>query len=353
MLENGCLNIIFSVLLTQLKTTLFMKQLFFNLRFLMYVGVSVLVLASCRNNDDEVTPTPEPTIAEIAAGNPDFSLLVAAAAKVSNETSVNVLNLLSDPNQRLTVFAPNNAAFAAAGFANVAAIQAASAETLLAVLSYHVLTSVVPASAVPAGPNAAVPTFDGVRQVFATRNSAGVFINGIRVTTADINASNGVIHVVERVLLPPAGNIVEVAQGNPDFSLLVAAVLRASQGTTDVAAVLSGTNPFTVFAPTNAAFQAAGFADVAAINAADPNTLAGILTYHVVNGRVFSSDLSNGATPATLAGATVTINLQGNSARVTGQGNGGEASNITATNIMATNGVVHVIDRVLLPPAAN
>jgi len=148
-------------------------------------------------------------------------------------------------------------------------------------------------------------------------------------------------------LLPATGTIVQTAIANPNLSLLVAAVLRASQGTTNVAAVLSSAGPFTVFAPTNQAFINAGFADTSAINAADPNTLTSILTYHVIAGRIFSSDLVNGETPATVNGETVTILLT-NGPQVKGQSNS-TPSNIIATDILTTNGVVHVIDQVLLP----
>jgi uncharacterized surface protein with fasciclin (FAS1) repeats len=102
-----------------------------------------------------------------------------------------------------------------------------------------------------------------------------------------------------------------------------------------------------VFAPTNAAFRAAGFATVNDINNADPATLTSILTYHVIAGRIFSSDLTQGAQPTTLNTGKLTISLTGG-ATVKGNSNT-VASNIIATNIMATNGVVHVIDRVLLP----
>ena len=138
-----------------------------------------------------------------------------------------------------------------------------------------------------------------------------------------------------------------MAQADTSLSYLVAAVLRASQGSTNVAQVLSGNGPFTVFAPTNNAFRAAGFATIASIQMADPNTLASILTYHVIGARVFSSDLSNGEMAPTLNGENVTIGLM-SGATVKGMKNT-TPSNIIATNIVATNGVIHVIDQVLLP----
>ena len=142
--------------------------------------------------------------------------------------------------------------------------------------------------------------------------------------------------------MPPTGNIVETAQGNPNFTYLVAAVVRAN-----LAATLSGAGPFTVFAPTNQAFIAAGFPTIASIQAADPAVLTGILTYHVVGARVFSSDLTEGLKPTTVNGGTVTITLTGG-AKVKGNKNQ-TASSVTQANLVTTNGVIHVIDQVLLP----
>lgn len=308
-------------------------------RLLASLLLTSLLMAGCDKDDDPV-PTPSPkTIAEIVSGDTSFSFLLAAAVKAGLDGAL-------AGTSPLTVFAPTNNAFRAAGYATAASVSAEDASTLSSILLYHILDGTVEASDVPAGPNASVTTKGGLA-VYATSNSSGVFINGIQVTEADITASNGVIHVIGSVLIPPSGNIVETAVATPDFSYLVAAVLRASTGTTDVAAALSGPGPLTVFAPTNQAFINAGFTTIDDVNNADPDELAAILTYHVIAARVFSSDLTNGLQPATLNGGTVTINL-GTGATVTGAGNA-TASNITATNIVATNGVIHVIDQVLLP----
>jgi uncharacterized surface protein with fasciclin (FAS1) repeats len=161
-------------------------------------------------------------------------------------------------------------------------------------LLYLTLSGLVKAANVPAGPDAAVPTAGG-DSVYVTNNSKGVYINGIKVVTPDVASSNGVIHVIGRVLLPPSGNIVQVAQSGTSLSYLVGVVLRASQGNSNVAQVLSGNGPYTVFAPVDDAFRAAGFSTINDINSTEPNTLASILTYHVIGGRIFSSDLTNGA----------------------------------------------------------
>jgi uncharacterized surface protein with fasciclin (FAS1) repeats len=305
------------------------------LRSLMAVlSLSLLVftVSSC-DKDDDAPPAPS-TITDQVVASPDLTLLESAVLRA------NLATTLSSPGP-YTVFAPTDAAFAATGItaANISALTPAQLQTLLL---YHTIPAEIFAANVPAGPNAKVVTAGG-DSIFVTRNTSGVYINGINVTTADVDASNGVIHLISRVLQPPTGNIVEVAQANPSFTYLVAAVIRAN-----LASVLSGPGIYTVFAPTNNAFIAAGFPTIASIEAADPALLAGILTYHVVPGRVFANDLTNGATPATVNGKTVTVGVTGSGATVKGITNT-TASNIIGVNVMARNGVVHVIDQVLLP----
>ena len=311
----------------------------FSSRLLPLLAVSLMLLftsASCKKKNDDMPQTG--TITTIVSNTPNFSILKAAVIKAGLAATL-------DGKGPFTVFAPTNDAFKASGI-TLATVNSLSAEALKEILLYHTVGAKVVAADVPAGPNANVATVGG-KDIFLTKNSNGVFVNGVSVVAADIMATNGVIHAVSKVLMPPAGNIVEAAQANPNFSYLVAAVLRASQGGTNVAAVLSGNGPFTVFAPTNEAFKAAGFATIADINNADPNTLTSILTYHVVSGRVFSSDLTNGAQPATVNGGKVTIGLT-NGATVKGNANT-TPSKITATDMVTTNGIIHVIDQVLLP----
>jgi uncharacterized surface protein with fasciclin (FAS1) repeats len=189
--------------------------------------------------------------------------------------------------------------------------------------------------------------------VFITKNSAGVFVNGIKVNTADITADNGVIHTIGRVLIPAAGNIVETAVAS-GLDSLVKAVTRAttaSGGDPSLATTL-GTARLTVFAPTNAAFtQLLAALSLTKIDDIPVSTLLAVLRYHAVGGRAFSSDLSN-SNLTMLAGGNTVINLTNGIngvPTITGNGNGGDKSNIIATNIVCRNGVVHLIDRVLIP----
>jgi uncharacterized surface protein with fasciclin (FAS1) repeats len=299
-----------------------------------------LFAGSCRKSSPGFGQ--EKTIYQTISWDPQFSYLTAAVNKAG---LVDALNVWGKTN--LTLFAPTNDAFIAAGFKSLSDLAAVPDSTLKAVLLYHVLNGETKAAAIPQAANTPVNTLNG-QPVFITRTSDNkVFVNGVSVTKADIDCKNGVIHVINRVLFPAVGTIVQTAISNKNLSLLVAAVLRASQGSTNVAGVLSSAGPFTVFAPTNQAFINAGFADAAAINAAAPNTLASILTYHVLSGRVFSSDLSEGLKPTTLNGEKLTITLT-NGPKVKGNSNT-TASKIIATDIVSTNGVVHVIDQVLLP----
>lgn len=303
------------------------------------VSFALFTLASCSDDDDEM-PDPEgpASITAIVVDNPDFSMLKTAVVKAG-------LTETLDGEGTFTVFAPDNDAFMAAGLSG-SDIESLSPETLKSILLYHTLGSKVNAADVPAGPNASVETLNG-NSIYVTSNSDGVFVNGIMVKQADVEASNGVIHVISNVFMPPVGNIVETAQANEDLSFLVAAVVRASEGGTNVAALLSGTDAYTVFAPTNQAFQDAGFQTVQDIQNANPDDLTAILTYHVVEGRAFSSDLTDDQQVMMLNAENTTINLDG-APTIMGAGNT-ESSNIVKTNIVATNGVVHVIDRVLLP----
>lgn len=263
----------------------------------------------------------------------NFQLLSFAIARAG------LTNELNDPNFAYTLFAPTDEAFAAIGLDSRAAINGVPVETLRGILLYHVLASKVLAAQVPS--TSTELTMLSNQKAYIESSAAGVFINGVQVVSADISSKSGVIHAVNRVLLPPAGNIVDVVAGDDRFTFLVAAVLKA-----DLAGALSGAGPLTVFAPTNEAFIAAGFTTIEAVEAATAEELIPILTYHVVGGRAFSSDLSDGQVLEMLSGLTTTISLSGG-AQI--DGNKSDPSNIIQTDIMATNGVVHVIDGVLLP----
>jgi uncharacterized surface protein with fasciclin (FAS1) repeats len=166
-----------------------------------------------------------------------------------------------------------------------------------------------------------------------------------------------VVHVIDDVLVPPTQSITEivVAAANADtdaqFTLLLAALQNADDTDGDLVNLLDTEGgPYTVFAPTDQAFTDAGFAEVADIEAADPATLRAILLYHVLPSAVLSTDLTAGSV-ATVGGGEITINL-GDTVTITDVDSGGAGSSdatVIDTNILATNGVIHVINQVLLP----
>lgn len=315
-----------------------MKKVSFFSRYakLAMMGLLAGLFVACKDDEEEVAPM---TVTDIVLANNDFTILRAAVQHAGLADALKA--------GTLTVFAPNDAAFNASGFANAAAVTSLPAATVKAILEYHVLGSTVLSTDIATASNQAVPTLNG-QTAYITKNAAGVSVNGSTVVAADVNADNGVIHVINRVLLPPSQNLLQIAQGNPDFSYLVAAAVRAAEANpTVVAALTSDASAFTVFAPTNQAFIAAGFPTAASLTAADPAVLASIILYHVVPGRVFSTNLATGNVTAAASGVLKVDVSDG--VKITGNGNGTTASNVVSANILATNGVVHVIDRVLLP----
>lgn len=307
-------------------------------------GSFLFLLTACR--DDDGGGAQSNTVTDLVVNTDDFSTLEAAVLKANLQTTLSGAG-------PYTVFAPDNAAFTASGVTS-GVLNSLTADQTSRILLYHTLPASVPASAVPAGPNAKVTTASG-DSVFVTRNASGVYINGVRVTQADIGASNGIVHRIGRVLMPPVGNVVQTAQvPGSGLDSLVKAITRAATATGGDPALLTAlsNNTLTVFAPTNAAFtQLLGALSLTDINQIPVATLLSVLRYHVVAGRAFSSDLSNGSLTM-LAGNSATVNLTngtGGGPTITGTGNGTNRSNITVANIVARNGVVHLIDRVLLP----
>jgi uncharacterized surface protein with fasciclin (FAS1) repeats len=298
------------------------------------VAGTVAAVAACSSSDDP----PPLNIVETAQSDPRFSILVEAVV------AADLVGTLSGPGP-FTVFAPTNDAFAAL-LAELGATKDqlfADKALLTTVLTYHVLAGRVAKSDVPAGKP--ITTVQGDIFKIDAVGADLVVTDGrnrtAKIVAADIDASNGVIHAIDRVILPPNRNIVETAVDSPAFSILVEAVVAA-----DLVDALSGPGPFTVFAPTDAAF-AALLAELGVTKDqlfADKALLTQVLTYHVVSGRVLKAEVPVGAPIATLQGQTFSIDA---SLAITDQN--ARSAGIVATDVLATNGVIHVIDRVLLP----
>ena len=267
-------------------------------------GAAALALAGCGGGDDPVVETPAtPNLVALAQSDPRFTTLVSAVVKAGLATALSGSDVL-------TVFAPTNDAFDAAatalGLADGPALVAALPSTELAkVLLYHVVAGLNLSTALSTGNANTLYTYASAAASLAIEVASGVKITDellttANVTTADLRASNGVIHVIDKVLVPPGVfNVVQMAQLNPNFSTLVGAVVSAGLvgDLSDAAATL------TVFAPTNDAFAAIA-GTVATLSTQDLTT---VLAYHVLGSVVESSGIPFGTPVNTLANQAITI----------------------------------------------
>ena len=317
-----------------------MKKRFYAYAIPTFIAAFLVIFSSCNKDDDDI-----PTISGLVS---DRSLLTTLNTAVIKGGLAAKLN----GTEQLTLLAPTNDAFAAAGI-TATVLESLSSNDVANILYYHVIPSKILAADMPAGPNAKVLTFNG-DSVFVTRNTNGVFVNGLKVAEADIIASNGVVHTLNTgVLMPAPGNILATAAANGLDSMVKALDVAATGAGGDPTIATSIANDLlTIFVPTNAAFTALltelGLTDINQIPIA---TLIATLKFHAIEGRTFSSDLTNGNLTMVSGGIT-TITLPAGTSTVTtisGLGNGTNTAKITKANIVCRNGVIHVIDKILIP----
>ena len=252
---------------------------------------------------------------------------------VAGVIQAELLETLQGPGP-FTIFAPTDQAFADAGIDLGALDNPAGKQTLSDILLYHVVSGEVPSSNVTECMTATAAN----GQTLSFTVSDGVMVNGANVTVPDVATSNGVIHVIDKVLTPTdtPNDIPRTAQCTGIHDSLVSAVVQA-----ELLETLQGTGPFTLFAPTDQAFADAGI-DLASLdNPAGKETLADILLYHVVSGNVPSTALSDCMTAPAVNGQTLSFNL--------GSGVMVNDANVTLADVGTSNGVIHVIDKVLMP----
>jgi transforming growth factor-beta-induced protein len=318
--------------------------------------VAVFVLAACA---PAATPTPEPTaipeptmapeptempapevldIVDTAVADGRFTTLVAAVQ------AAELVDTLKSEGP-FTVFAPTDDAFAALPEGTLdSLLLPENKQTLTDILLYHVVAGKVMAADVVNLTSAT--TALGV-DIAIKVDMGSVYINDAQVIITDIETSNGVIHVIDAVILPPAeeaeaetpGTIVDIAIADERFSTLVAAVSAA-----ELVETLSSEGPFTVFAPTNDAFAAlpAGTLD-SLLLPENKQALTDILLYHVVSGKVMAGDVVDLTSATTVLGQDFTITISDGKVFLN------DTIEVIITDIEASNGVIHVIDAVLLP----
>ncbi|MFZ5808052.1 MAG: fasciclin domain-containing protein [Chloroflexota bacterium] len=314
------------------------------------VMVAVMALAACA---PAATPTPEPTavpptpipptdtpmpkdIVDTAIADGRFTTLVAAIQ------AAGLVDALKAEGP-FTVFAPTDDAFAALPEGTLdSLLLPENKQQLTDILLYHVVSGKVMAADVTG--LSAAPTLLG-KDVAVKVDMGNVYINESKVVITDIETSNGVIHVIDKVLLPPAeeavsNTIVDIAVADGRFKTLVAAVQAAG-----LVETLSGEGPFTVFAPTDDAFAKlpAGTLDTLLLPE-NKQQLTDILFYHVVSGKVMAEDVVGLTSAPTVLGKDITITVKDGKVYLN------DTVMVIITDIEASNGVIHVIDAVLLPP---
>ena len=307
------------------------------------VMLSAVFFSSCSEETTQptTTTTETKTIVDVAEEN-NFTMLKAALDRVGLTSTL-------EGDGPFTVFAPTDDAFTALLVElNANSLDDIDDATLTQVLLNHVVSGKVMAGDLATGyVNSLADGAEETKVSIYVDLSSGVMLNNrSSVTTADVMADNGVVHVIDKVLLVP--NVVQSALANPNFSILVQALTRTDH-TTDFVSVLSGDGPFTVFAPTNAAFQALlnSNMDWNSLDDIPVATLDAVLKYHVVAGaNVTASEITDGLQPATVQGSSITINLGDDVTITDGQSNN---STVIVTDVQTTNGVIHAIDQVLLP----
>ncbi|NJN24988.1 MAG: fasciclin domain-containing protein [Cyclobacteriaceae bacterium] len=276
------------------------------------------------------------TIVEVPLFRKDYSILTAALVKADLVSTL----LGAGP---FTVFAPNNAAFEAAG---ITSLDGLTKEALAPILLYHVLGSKVLSSALT---SEATTLSDAMKLYFSLGEMN--YINGTTmITGVDIEKSNGVIHTIDKTLIPPSNTVVEIAVAlsqateNAEFKTLVALLTNpAQQAVLD--AISDADGNFTIFAPTDAAFD-----EISAVTATLSNEqISKVLTYHVIGSRIYSTDLINGAEPATVNGEKLKVNINDGVVTLTDKDQASADAKVITVNVNGKNGVIHVIDKVLIP----
>lgn len=344
-------------------------------------AIVTMGLQACNKEFEEVPvpPVPQPgttSLSQILDADPSFSILKAAV------TRAGLLTAFGATDTKYTVFAPDDAAFAASGL-SLTAVNALPPAQLQAILTYHVIPQAIPSAQVPVNQfNLQMPTLLQLpggnplikNSIFPSRRGTQLYVNNISVRTADIQVGGTVVHKVAALVLPPSQLIGQIIDADPNLSILKAAIVRADSGQVGLnrldSVIRFGVANVTVFAPTNDAFRALfppGTPDAFIIGALNTpqaftaQTVRGIIAYHMLGSRAFGVNLPatptfiptllNGAVPshpgvrveATFAGPVPTA------VTLLGVGNRGAVANIITRDLNAVNGIVHKIDRVLLP----
>jgi len=315
-------------------------------KVIVMLGILGIIFYSCVKNSTTTPPISNPTVAQLIKSATNLTLFNAALVRTGLDS------VLNNPDSMVTVFVVTDQIMNTSGL-GASVIDTMNITTLKNLIAYYIYPGVkVPSTQYPAGPNASWQMASG-DSVFVTNTGSLVYINGIALANTDVSSTNGngYLDVLSKPLFPPTDSILQIIQSDTSLSFFDSAVRLTASSGNNILALLTSGNIYTVFVPNNNAFKNAGYQTVDTVNA---DTLAKFLSYHIIAGRYFTSDMSialgmvsnDTTTKTTLSGEAIKISLgayyetEGNSDSV--------EANIYLPNIMARNGVVHKIDRILL-----
>lgn len=288
--------------------------------------------------------------------NANLSFLGVAIRRASEGSKKIITDLNSAGNY--TLFAPTNSAFIAAGFPDTTVIKTTDPELLINILTYHLLNTrkftvdMVDSLGTPALNQKLLFLNNRTINPLRVSHTRGL-VNGVSFdrVNANIMANNGVLHIISEVFTPPSLTLNQTISNTSTLTFLAAAIVKASQGSTNFEAILNSSNFKTIVAPTNAAFIAAGFADVNAINNASPIVLASILNYHIFASNIFLYQFKNGTQVKPLSGVNiaVTVNNSSGAVSLTGGTNLAAIALIKSSNFITNNGLLYTVNQLLKP----
>lgn len=301
-----------------------------------------LAFIGCRQDE----PQPK-SISDILLGEDNLTILRAAITHAGLQDAFKT--------STVTLFAPTDEGFKAAGYADASAITALPPEQVRALITNHVITSNYPSSGMKLGAQNPVSMLSRAR-LYLSYNDGIAYLNQARANKLDLTATNGVVHVINGVVPIPLHSLGQLLKNTPEFSLFRAALMKAvgSDARLKVFTDSTGANPldpsYTLFLPANSAMEAAGLT-LTRINssAVSSASLANLVSYHIALSRFFSPNLPSGNLPMFDASFTTFVAKSSTGIKITGRGAPSTPANVTKADVTATNGVIYVIDRVLYP----
>lgn len=305
-----------------------------NLKNVFVLTAISFALSACQDNE----PLKPQTIADVISERDNLNVLRAALKHAGYSDELRTENL--------TFFAPTDSAFKSLGISDVNGVAAIHKDTLRRMLQYYLVPQKLSLQEL-----AVADSVKGVKtlaksNLFFKKKADGLYVNGSKISQGDIKTDNGLIHLMNKPYGVPSGNVLQTVKADTTLSLFYVALEELSVNTTFNAMLTSDSTSFTFLAPDNRAFRELGYPDAASIRAMNKGLLTSIIYYHVLKGRVYFVDFKFG-TLGSFEGKPIVVTVN-NGVKLLGRGNT-DPSNVIKNDIAATNGVLHIIDRIMLP----